>query len=139
MNWDSGHGRYAVEQLYTAYAHQNYSTARVTFPTFAPKSAGAAWAAGIRRHDPEEIAYQKDGVVMTGGRELVRNPDDKDAVQNGLRIDYAGSALVVRDLYKPAYVFGPRAPGQPRVPRAPDDGRPLRIHDRGGLERRAPR
>ncbi|CAN5426946.1 hypothetical protein BH10PSE4_BH10PSE4_09330 [soil metagenome] len=104
MNWDSGHGRYAVEQLYTAYAHQNYSTARVSFQTFAPNAPGATWAAGIRKHDPEEVAYQKDGVVITGGRELVRNPDDKDAVQNGLRIDYAGSALVVRDLYRPTYV-----------------------------------
>jgi hypothetical protein len=50
-------------------------------------------------------------VVITGGSELVRNPDDKEAVQNGLRIDYAGSALVVRDLYKPAYVFGPERQG----------------------------
>ncbi len=106
MNWDSGRGRYDVEQLYTAYAGQNYSTARVTFKTFAPKGKGAAWAAGIRKHDPEQIAYQQGGVVITGGSELVRNPDDKEAVQNGLRIDYAGSALVVRDAYKPKYVFG---------------------------------
>jgi hypothetical protein len=127
MNWDSGHGRYAVEQLYTAYAHQNYSTARVTFPTFAPKALnskvwGAAWAAGIRKHDPEEIAYQKGGVVITGGSELVRNPDDKEAVQNGLRIDYAGSALVVRDTYKPAYVFAAERQGNHvfRVAPTPD-------------------
>jgi hypothetical protein len=122
MNWDSGHGRYAVEQLYTAYAHQNYSTARVTFSTFAPKAAGATYAAGIRKHDPEEIAYQQGGVVITGGRELVRNPDDKDAVQNGLRIDYAGSALVVRDIYKPRYVFTPDRQGNHvyRVAPTPD-------------------
>jgi hypothetical protein len=105
LNWDSGFGRYEVEQLYTAYAGQNYSTARVSFPTFKPKAAGAAWAAGIRRHDPEEISYQKGGVVITGGGENVRNPDDKDAVQNAFRIDYAGSALVVRDIYKPRYNF----------------------------------
>lgn len=32
-------------------------------------------------------------------------------MQNGLRIDYAGSALVVRDVYKPAYVFATERQG----------------------------
>ncbi|WP_369059556.1 DUF4861 family protein [Caulobacter sp. 73W] len=105
LNWDSGHGRYEVEQLYTAYAGQNYSTARVRFKTFAPRAKGAAFAAGIRAHDPEEIKYQAGGVVITGGAENVRNPDDKEAVQNSFRIEYAGSALIVRDQYKPAYVW----------------------------------
>jgi hypothetical protein len=104
MNWDSGRGRYEVEQLYTAFAGQNYSTGRVTFKTFSPKAKGATWAAGIRKHDPEEIIYQQGGVAITGGGELVRNPDDRDAVQNGFKIDYAGSAIVVRDAYKPTYV-----------------------------------
>lgn len=111
MNWDSGRGRYAVEQLYTAYAGQNYSTARVTFKTFAPAAKSAAWAAGIRKHAPEEIIYQQGGVAITGGSELVRNPDDKEAVQNGFRIDYAGSALVVRDAYRPTYVSSPDRQG----------------------------
>jgi hypothetical protein len=104
MNWDSGRGRYEVEQLYTAFAGQNYSTGRVAFKTFEPKAKSATWAAGIRKHNPEEIIYQQGGVAITGGSELVRNPDDKEAVQNGFRIDYAGSAIVVRDAYKPTYV-----------------------------------
>lgn len=119
MNWDSGRGRYELEQLYTAYAGQNYSTARVIFKTFAPKAKGAAWAAGIRKHDPEEITYQQGGVVITGGSELVRNPDDKEAVQNGFRIDYAGSALVVKDAYKPKYVFSGERQGNHLFKMAP--------------------
>lgn len=111
MNWDSGRGKYEVEQLYTAFAGQNYSTGRVTFKTFNPKAKGATWAAGIRKHAPEEILYQQGGVAITGGSELVRNPDDKEAVQNGFRIDYAGSAIVVRDAYKPTYVSSPERQG----------------------------
>ena len=49
MNWNTGKGSYEVEQLYTAYAYQSYSTCRVTFTKFLPKGAGVRLAAGIRK------------------------------------------------------------------------------------------
>lgn len=107
MNWRSGSGAYELEQLYTAYAHQSYSTARVRFTTFEPDDPGTAFAAGIRRHPNESIRHQQGGVVITGGREAIRNPDDRDAVQNALEVDFAASALIVRDDLRPEYVFAP--------------------------------
>lgn len=111
MNWNSGAGSYALEQVYTAYAGQSYSTAKVRFNRFAPNKPGAAFAAGIRKHGGEALAYQKGGVVVTAGPEIIRNPDDEEAVQNDLKVTYAGSAMVVKDRYRPQYVFVPGQQG----------------------------
>lgn len=107
MNWRSGSGLYELEQIYTAYAHQSYSTARVRYSTFEPQDSGTAFAAAIRRHGNEQISYQQDGVVITGGSEAIRNPDDRESAQNALTVDFAASALVVKDVYRPQYVFVP--------------------------------
>lgn len=122
MNWRSGGGTYEMEQVYTAYAHQNYSTAKVRYSTFQPDNPGTAFAAAIRRHGNEEIRYQQGGVVITGGSEAIRNPDDREAVQNALTVDFAASALVVKDAYKPEYVFVPEYQGNHafRIPVTPD-------------------
>lgn len=122
MNWRTGEGMYEMEQVYTAYAHQNYSTARVTYSTFEPEDPGTAFAAAIRRHGNEQIAYQQGGVVITGGAEAIRNPDDRDSAQNALTVDFAGSALVVKDAYHPEYVFVPDYQGNHafRIPVTPD-------------------
>lgn len=107
MNWRSGGGLYELEQIYTAYAHQSYSTARVHYTTFEPTDPGTAFAAAIRRHGNEQIRYQQGGVVITGGAEAIRNPDDRESAQNALTVDFAASALVVKDVYRPEYVFVP--------------------------------
>ncbi len=107
MNWDSGSGRYALEQVYTAYAGQNYATATVRFSQFEPKGPGATFAAGIRKHGGEALFHQQGGTVITAGPEVIRNPDDEEAVQNDLAVAYAGTAMVVRDRYRPDYVFVP--------------------------------
>lgn len=122
MNWDSGHGRYALEQTYTAYAGKDYSTARVQYGTFAPKSPGAAFAVGVRRRPGEDMMVQKGGLVVTTAPEVIRNPDDKQAAQPSMKVAYAGTALVVRDAYKPRYVFVPERGGNHvmRVPATKD-------------------
>ncbi len=40
MNWNTGEGSYALEQYYTAYAKQNYSSCKVRFTQFDPKKTG---------------------------------------------------------------------------------------------------
>lgn len=101
MNWHTGNGSYEVEQLYTAYAHQNYSTCRVRFPQWLPKQGGARPAAGIRKKTGENHFVQRGGVVMTGSPEA----SDPETGQSFLDIEMVGSALVVRDEYRPEYRF----------------------------------
>ncbi|WCT73098.1 DUF4861 family protein [Sphingomonas naphthae] len=108
MNWNSGHGRYALEQTYTAYAGQDYSTATVRFTDFAPADRKAArFAVGIRQRIGETLKVQRGGMVLSTAPEVIRNPDDLEAAQPGMKVAYAGSALVVRDALKPEYLFSP--------------------------------
>ena len=37
MNWNSGHGAYALEQVYTVHAGQDYALGEVRFTRFAPR------------------------------------------------------------------------------------------------------
>lgn len=105
MNWNSGKGRYSLEQVYTAYAHHNYATADVRFTEFAPAASGVRFAAGIRRRAGETLGHRAPGIVVTTAPEAIRNPDDTDSTQNALKVAYAGSALVVKDAYKPEHVW----------------------------------
>jgi hypothetical protein len=111
MNWDSGLGRYALEQVYTAYAGQSYATAKVKYHQFEPNAEQAMFAAGIRRHGGQTLFHQAPGIVVTAGPETIRNPDDEEEVQNSLKVAYAGAAMVVKDAYKPEYVFVPEHQG----------------------------
>ncbi|ESQ81383.1 DUF4861 family protein [Asticcacaulis sp. YBE204] len=104
LNWDSGHGRYAADQVYTAYAGEDYATATVQFTEFAPK-ASARFVAGIRKHGGQTFFRQSGGMVVTAGPEVIRNPDDVEALQPDMKVDFAGAALVVKDRYKPRYLF----------------------------------
>jgi hypothetical protein len=123
MNWDSGAGRYAVEQTYTAYAGQNYATATARFSQFAPNRPGAAFAVGMRKKDGETLFHQAGGIAVTAAPEAIRNPDDVDAVQNELKVAYAGTALVVKDSYRPQYVFTPEFSGNHMFRIAPNPDR----------------
>jgi hypothetical protein len=111
MNWDSGRGRYALEQVYTAYAFHNYATARVKFTRFEPAESGARFAAGIRKRPGETGFYQQGGVVVSTAPEAIRNPDDLEGTQAVQRVAYAGSALVVKDEYRAEYGFVPEWQG----------------------------
>lgn len=105
MNWNTGRGRYALEQTYTAYAGQDYTVGRVRYTQFEPNAPGAMLAVGVRRRPGETTFFRDRGVVVTAAPEIIRNPDDREAVQPNFRVDYAGTGLVVRDVYAPEYVF----------------------------------
>jgi hypothetical protein len=104
MNWNTGKGRYALEQVYTAYANHNYATAKVRFDQWQPSGKGVEFAAGIRRKEGETLGLRQGNVVVTTAPEAIRNPDDTDSTQNALRVAYAGSALVVKDSYRARHV-----------------------------------
>lgn len=95
MNWNTGQGRYEVEQIYTAYAGQNYSTATVRFLTWEPGPEGADFAVGIRRRPGQNLEVLKHNLVVSAAPEALRNPDDVDGLQQQAPILYAGSGLVV--------------------------------------------
>ncbi len=105
MNWNTGHGRYALEQVYTVYAGHNYATARVHFSDWRPGAGGARFAAGIRRKEGETLGHHRGNVTITTAPEAIRNPDDRDSTQNALKVAYAGSALVVKNSYRPELVW----------------------------------
>ncbi|HEY0624504.1 DUF4861 family protein [Sphingomonas sp.] len=104
MNWSTGKGSYALEQVYTAYAGHNYATAKVRFSEWRPGAKGVEFAAGIRKKAGETLGYRQGSVVVTTAPEAIRNPDDTDSTQNALTVAYAGSALVVKDSYGAKHV-----------------------------------
>ncbi|MDO8835678.1 MAG: DUF4861 family protein [Vicinamibacterales bacterium] len=101
MNWNSGQGSYEVEQLYTAYASQNYSTCHVRFTRWLPLKAGARPGAGIRKKTGENHYLQRDGVVITASPEA----SDPETGQSFLDIQMVGSALIVPGEFRPEYQF----------------------------------
>ena len=110
MNWNTGNGAYEAEQWYTSYTNQSYSTCKVVFPTFQPMEAGAAFACGIRKNLQQYREYQKGGVVVSMGKDKVSDPDGGD-VERGLVVDFIGTAMIVKDVYNPDYLFVPAYSG----------------------------
>jgi len=106
MNWKTGSGSYELEQVYTAYANQSYSTCKVHFVRFSPGKPGVQFGCGIRKRPDEQHLFQEHGIVVTSGPEEIRNPDDIDGIQK-LTVDFIGMALVVKDKYKAEYCFVP--------------------------------
>ena len=103
MNWRSGSGSYELEQLYTSYSGQNYSTCRVKYHQFLPEKSGTMFGCGIRKNQKENDYYQKDGTVFTIGDDEIVNPDFES--EETLHVEYVGTALVVKEEYKPEYQF----------------------------------
>jgi hypothetical protein len=110
FNWNTGNGTYALEQLYTAYTRQNYTTCKVKFSEFLPLHGGVLFGCGIKKHPNESTYYQQDGTIVTAGSEEIVNPDDVDGIQK-ITVDYVGSACIVKDSYNPAYQFVPEYDG----------------------------
>ena len=106
MNWDSGNGFYEYEQFYTAYANQSYSTSKVKFTTFNPKSPDVKMGCGLRKKPREDYFYQKGGVLISSGPEGIKDPENIDDREE-LLVDFIGSAIVVKDIYNPTYHFVP--------------------------------
>ncbi|PZO07189.1 MAG: hypothetical protein DCF28_00035 [Alphaproteobacteria bacterium] len=105
MNWNTGQGRYELEQTYTAYAGQNYTTAEVRFLTWEPGAQGADLAVGIRRRPGQNFERRTQNSVLSAAPEALRNPDDVEGLQQLAPILYAGTALIVPPSDQPAYQF----------------------------------
>lgn len=110
MNWNSGAGSYDLEQYYTVYANQSYSTCLVKYTHFLPKKAGVKMGCGIRKKPGEESLYQGNGILVSSGPEQIKDPENIDERAEWL-IPFIGKALVVKDTYLPEYQFTPNAGG----------------------------
>jgi len=104
MNWLTGGGVYELEQYYTAYTNQSYSTCRVVYTQFLPENAETTFGCGIRKNLEQYFEYRDKGIVVSGGKDKVSDPDD-DTGQRGLEVQFIGTALVVKDEYSPEYRF----------------------------------
>lgn len=104
MNWNTGSGFYELVQDYTAYTNQNYSTCKVTFTKFFPYQNGATMACGIKARRDKEGNIIEKGIAIRAGSEKVADPDD-DTGQKAHQVDFIGSALIVKDEYKPEYQY----------------------------------
>ncbi|RPH37744.1 DUF4861 domain-containing protein [bacterium] len=102
MNWNSGRGSYELEQYYTAYTNQSYSTCKVRFTKFFPTLNGVRFGCGIKSNSDEAGNLVEPGMAVRSGSEQVADPDD-DTGQKSLQVNFVGSALVVKDQYKPLY------------------------------------
>ncbi|GFE87738.1 DUF4861 family protein [Steroidobacter agaridevorans] len=111
FNWDSGAGKYELEQMYSAYAGQSYATARVHFSVFNPDNPDTAFAVGMRKHLSETSFHKARGIVISGAPEAIRNQDDDGLRENSLMVDFVGTALVVPEKFSPEYVFVPTSEG----------------------------
>ncbi|HDY87359.1 MAG TPA: DUF4861 domain-containing protein [bacterium] len=103
MSWNSGLGQYELEQLYTAYAHKSYSTCEVKFTKFLPTGQSTEFGCGIREMMSEYETYQKDGIIISLGKNVEIRIPDEDIGDEGLMVDFEGIAIVVKDEYKPIY------------------------------------
>jgi len=104
MNWNSGNGFYEYEQFYTVYAKQSYTTSRVEFTTFSPEVDGVKPGVGIRKKPEEDFFVQENGVIISSGPEAIKDPGNIDDREEVI-VDFIGTALIVKDEYKPAYQF----------------------------------
>jgi len=104
MNWNSGNGFYEYEQYYTVYAKQSYTTSKVRFTTFSPDVDGVKPGVGFRKKPEEDFFVQDGGIIISSGPEGIRDPENIDDRED-VKVDFIGSALIVKDQYKPAYQF----------------------------------
>jgi hypothetical protein len=101
MNWKSGDGFYELEQYYTAYTGQSYSTCRVVYKKFLPLKDGVMFGCGIRKNGMEFDSYQQGGIAITMGKDTLSDPDDPDG--KSYTVDFVGNAVAVKDEYRPQY------------------------------------
>ena len=109
MNWRTDRGDYELEQLYTAYAHKSYSTCSVRFSDFNPETNAVMFGCGIREVMGEYTTWQKDGIVISFGKNFDPFPPltyegSKIVYYKDYKVAFEGIGLVVRDSYKPVYV-----------------------------------
>ena len=106
MNWKTGKGFYELEQIYTAYNNQNYSTCKVHYHKFFPDESETVFGCGIRKRALEFDCYQNGGTVISCGKYEMLDPDDPNK-EKGVEVEFVGNALIVKDEYQPEYQFVP--------------------------------
>ena len=104
MNWNTESGSYELEQFYTAYAHQSYSTCSVNYKLFAPAKGGVLMGCGIRIKPEEKWVLTDNNMVISAGPELIKDPEKIDE-RDDYMVDFIGSAIVVKDIYAPVYQY----------------------------------
>ncbi|MFC1692686.1 DUF4861 family protein [Candidatus Latescibacterota bacterium] len=104
MGWRTDLGEYELDQLYTVYTNQNYSTCRVTFTKFLTSREGVMFGCGIRKNSKEFSCYQDGNIVITNGKDELSDPDD-DTGAKSYEVEFVGNALAVKDVYNPSYQF----------------------------------
>ncbi|MFH0758391.1 MAG: DUF4861 family protein [Bacteroidota bacterium] len=119
MNWNSGSGNYNLEQYYTVYARQSYSTCQVVFKDFNPTKAGVQMGCGIRKKPGDENLFQNKGILISSGPEQIKDPENIDE-RDAWLIPFVGKAIVVKDQYHPVYRFTACAGGNHTFRVSPD-------------------
>jgi hypothetical protein len=104
MNWNTANGSYAYEQYYTAYARQSYTASKVVFTTFSPDIEGVKMGVGFRKKPEENHFVQEDGIIISSGPEEIKDPENIDDRKAHV-VEFIGTALIVKDTYKPEYQF----------------------------------
>lgn len=104
MNWNTGAGFYEYEQYYTVFAKQSYTTSRVIFTTFSPEKPDVKMCAGFRKKPAENYFLQEGGIIISSGSEAIRDPENIDDRKEH-KVDFIGTALIVKDAYNPEYQF----------------------------------
>jgi hypothetical protein len=112
MNWRSGKGTYEVEQMYSAYKNKAYSTARVRFLRWSPENADVEFGCGIRKLPREVELIKENGIIMSLAKDVdIFDPDVQKKYATRLLVKNLGTALVVKNKYKPRYQFIPEFAG----------------------------
>lgn len=104
FNWDTGNGFYEYEQFYTAYAKQSYCTSKIVYKTILPNTPDVRMGYGFRKKKEEELFVQEGGMVVSGGPESIKDPENIDDRKEYV-VDFVGTGLIVRDEYQPEYQF----------------------------------
>ena len=111
-NWRTGQGEYELEQYYTAYKDKYYSTCEVRFTKWIPEDGDTDFGAGIRKIMFETEKYIDDGIVITAAHDMpIIDPNPESLERRRDTVDYAATALLVREKYKPKYQYIPHREG----------------------------
>jgi hypothetical protein len=104
LNWNTADGTYGYEQVYTAFAKQSYTTSKVVFTTFSTDITDVKMGVGFRKKPEENHFVQEDGIIISSGPEAIKDPENIDDRKEH-KVDFIGTALIVKDIYKPEYQF----------------------------------
>jgi|GEM_PF-2882475 len=98
---ESGTGKELVAR--EIHAASKRSQRIVVFTKFNPYVQSVQFGCGIRADASEKENLVEKGIALRTGPENVADPDD-DTGQKSHKVDFIGSALVVKDVYKSEYV-----------------------------------